>query len=72
MGFKTKNGLQIERIVERERREEEKREEEEEEEKKKRSQAQKGMETELKYGIIWIYGILRLCMVNSLSPNLGF
>ena len=35
MGFNTKIGLQIERIVERERREEEKREEEEEEEKKK-------------------------------------
>ena len=31
-----------------------------------------GMETNLEYGIVWIYGILRLCMVNSLSPNLGF
>ena len=47
-------------------------EEEEEEEKKKFKQGQKGMETELKYGIVWIYGNLRLCMVNSLSPNLGF
>ena len=47
-------------------------EEEEEEEKKKYMQGQKGMETELKYGIVWIYGILRLCMVNILSPNLGF
>ena len=27
------------------------------------------METELKYGIVWIYGILRLSMVNSLSPK---
>ena len=32
----------------------------------------KGMETNLEHGIVWIYGILRLCMVNSLSPNLGF
>ena len=47
-------------------------EEEEEEEKKKFKQGQQGMETELKYGIVWIYGILRLGMVNSLSPNLGF
>ena len=31
-----------------------------------------GMETNLEYGIVWIYGILRLCMVNSLSQNLGF
>ena len=51
------------------------REEEEEEEKKKRREEErkiKGMETNLEYGIVWIYGILRLCMVNSLSPNLGF
>ena len=27
------------------------------------------METELKYGVVWIYGILRLCMVNRLSPK---
>ena len=60
------------RTVERERREGEKREEEEEEEKKKRSQASQGMETNLEYGIVWIYGILRLCMVNTLSPNLRF
>ena len=39
---------------------------------RRRDQGQKGMETELKYGIVWIYGILRLCMVNNLSPNLGF
>ena len=32
---------------------------------------QNGMETNLKYGILWNYGILRFCMVNSLSPNLG-
>ena len=51
---------------------EEEEEEEEEEEKKKFKQGQLGMETELKYEIVWIYGILRLCMVNSLSPNLGF
>ena len=43
-----------------------------EKKKKKFKQGQKGMETELKYGIVWIYGILRLCMVNILSPNLGF
>ena len=51
------------------------REEEEEEEKKKRREEErkiKGMETNLEYEIVWIYGILRLCMVNSLSPNLGF
>ena len=47
-------------------------EEEEEEEKKKFKQGQRGMETKLKYGIVWIYGILRLGMVNILSPNLGF
>ena len=33
---------------------------------------QKGMETSLDHGIEWIYGNLRLGMVNSLSPNLGF
>ena len=27
------------------------------------------METELKYRVVWIYGILRLCMVNNLSPK---
>ena len=47
-------------------------EEEEEEEKKKFKQGQQGMETNLEHGIVWIYGILRPCMVNSLSPNLGF
>ena len=30
------------------------------------------METNLDHGIEWIYGTLRLCMINSLSPNLGF
>ena len=40
--------------------------------KKKRSQASQGMETNLDHGIVWIYGTLRLCMINSLSLNLGF
>ena len=40
-----------------------------EEEKRRGNQGQKGTETELKYGVVWIYGILRLCMVNSLSPK---
>ena len=39
---------------------------------KMRDQVQKGMETNLDYGIEWIYGTLRLCMVNILSPKLGF
>ena len=39
---------------------------------RRREAKQKGMETNLEYGIVWSYGILRLCMVNSLSPNLGF
>ena len=39
---------------------------------RRREAKQKGMETNLEYGIVWIYGILRLCMVNSLSSNLGF
>ena len=30
------------------------------------------METNLDHGIEWIYGTLRLCMIKSLSPNLGF
>ena len=30
------------------------------------------METNLDHGIEWIYGTLRLCMVNILSPKLGF
>ena len=47
-------------------------EEEEEEEKKKFKQGQQGMETNLEHGIVWIYGILWPCMVNSLSPNLEF
>ena len=47
-------------------------EEEEEEKKRRREIKQKCMETNLEYGIVWIHGILRLCMVNSLSPNLGF
>ena len=40
--------------------------------KKKRSQASQGMETNLDHGIEWIYGTLRLCMINILSPNLRF
>ena len=40
--------------------------------KKKRSQGSQGMETNLDHGIVWIKGILRLCMIDSLSPNLGF
>ena len=69
------NGLSFlrDQTVERERGEEKREEEEEEEEKKRRRGEakikQKGMETELKYGIVWIYGILRLSMVNSLSPK---
>ena len=55
-----------------EKRKGEEEEEEEKEEKKKFKQGQKGIKAKLKYGIVWIYGILRLCMVNSLSPNLGF
>ena len=56
---------------------EEKREGEKKKKKRKRKRRrreakQKGMETNLEYGIVWIYGILRLCMVNSLSTNLGF
>ena len=39
---------------------------------KRRDQVQKGMETNLDHGIEWIYGNLRLCMVNLLSLNLGF
>ena len=30
------------------------------------------METNLDHGIECIYGTLRLCMIMSLSPNLGF
>ena len=30
------------------------------------------METNLDHGTEWIYGTLRLCMVNILSPKLGF
>ena len=30
------------------------------------------METNLDHGIEWIYGTLRICMVNELSSNLGF
>ena len=58
-----KNGWEKEKRKGRERR---RREEEEEEIK------QKGMETNLDHGIEWIYGTLRLCMINSLSLNLGF
>ena len=39
---------------------------------KRRDQVQKGMETNLDHGIEWIYGTLRLYMVNILSPKLGF
>ena len=69
MDLKTKIGFHFGESSKTDRR---RREEEEEEEKKKFKQGQQGMETELKYGIVWIYGILRLCMVNSLSLNLGF
>ena len=31
-----------------------------------------GMETNLDHGIEWIHGTLRLCMINSMFPNLGF
>ena len=69
IGIKTKIGL----ILKKENRREEEEEEEEEKKKRRRREAKiKGMETELKYGIVWICGILRLCMVNSLSPDLGF
>ena len=30
------------------------------------------METNLDHGIEWIHGTLRLYMINSMSPNLGF
>ena len=39
---------------------------------RRREAKQKGMETNLEYGIVRIYGILRLYVVNSLSPDLGF
>ena len=39
---------------------------------KGRDQVQKGIETNIDHGIEWIYGTLRLCMVNILSPKLGF
>ena len=40
--------------------------------KKKKSQASQGMETNLDQGIVCIYRILGLDMINSLSTNLGF
>ena len=39
---------------------------------KMRDQRQKGMETNLDHVTEWIYGTLRLCMVNILSPKLEF
>ena len=51
------------------------REEEEEKKRKKRSQAPKRYGTldyYLDHGIEWIHGTLRLCMINIMSPNLGF
>ena len=69
MDLKTKIGL----ILGRRR----KREEEEEEDGGAKIKPRYGtldfcMKTNLDHGIEWIYGTLRLCMMNSLSPNLGF
>ena len=68
MDLKTKIGLifEGEQTVEGEKRRGEEEKEEEE------GGAKKGMETNLEHGIVWSYGILRFCMINSLSPNLGF
>ena len=76
MGFNDKIGLILEDQNRREREgrgKERRRGRRREERKKERSSSKiKGMETELKYGIVWIYRILRPCMVNILYPNLGF
>ena len=72
MGFKTKFGLQREK---KNREGQEKGEKKRKRKRKRREEKErklKGMETNLEYGIVWIYGILRFCMVSSLSPNLGF
>ena len=64
--LKTKFGLKLERT----RREERRGEEEEEEEKMEEPRSsQQGMELWILYGS---HGILRLVMVNSLFPKLGF
>ena len=64
--LKTKFGLKLGRT----RREERRGEEEEEEEKMEEPRSsQQGMELWILYGS---YGILRLVMVNSLFPKLGF
>ena len=65
-----------------ERRETVEREEEEEKKRKKMEEPRSsqqgmelwifGMETNLDHGIEWIHGTLRLGMINSMSPNLGF
>ena len=60
-----------------ERRENVEREEEGEMEEPRSSKPRYGtlvfcMETNLDHGIEWIYGTLRLYMIKSLSPNLGF
>ena len=80
MGFKGQIGLQF--GGELKNREGRRREEEEEEEKKKRREEESQakvwnfvffcMETNLDHGIEWIYETLRLCMIKSLSSNLGF
>ena len=73
-GFKYQNWSHVlgEERNRKERRAKEERERKRKKKKKKRSQASQGMETNLDHGIEWIYGTLRLCMINSLSPNLGF
>ena len=46
----------------------------EEEEKRRRNRDKKGMDSsKIWYGSLdFLYGILRFCMVNGLSTNLGF
>ena len=44
----------------------------EEEEEEVQANLQKGMETTLSMDACLWYGTLRLCMINIMSPNLGF